>query len=64
MHAVDVNFGAKLKSLGCKISPLDVTSQESINNFKQQYGDGPLDLLLNVAGNYANSHPAWISRWT
>lgn len=54
--AVDVNNGDKLKSLGCKVSQLDVTSQESINAFKQQYGDGPLDLLLNVAGTADMGH--------
>lgn len=56
VHAVDVNNGDKLKSLGCKVSQLDVTSQESINAFKQQYGDGPLDLLLNVAGTADMGH--------
>ncbi|KAF4313381.1 Short-chain dehydrogenase/reductase SDR [Botryosphaeria dothidea] len=56
VHAVDVNDGDKLKSLGCKVSQLDVTSQESINAFKQQYGDGPLDLLLNVAGTADMGH--------
>ncbi|KAK7704755.1 hypothetical protein SLS57_010379 [Botryosphaeria dothidea] len=56
VHAVDVNNADKLKSLGCKVSQLDVTSQESINAFKQQYGDGPLDLLLNVAGTADMGH--------
>ncbi|KAL1648860.1 hypothetical protein SLS58_002040 [Diplodia intermedia] len=50
VHAVDVQDGEKLKSLGCKTSRLDVTSEDAIHEFKQQYGDGPLDLLLNVAG--------------
>lgn len=50
MHAVDVQDGEGLKSLGCKTSQLDVTSEDAIHKFKQQYGDGPLDLLLNVAG--------------
>ncbi|KAI3392889.1 hypothetical protein diail_5022 [Diaporthe ilicicola] len=50
VHAVDVNDGEKLKSLSCTTSQLDVTSEDSINRFKEQYGDRPLDLLLNVAG--------------
>lgn len=50
VHAVDINEGDALKSLGCKTSRLDVTSEESIHRFKHEYGDGPLDLLLNVAG--------------
>lgn len=29
---------------------MDVTSKESIHRFKHEYGDEPLDLLLNVAG--------------
>lgn len=45
-----MNEGEKLKSLGCETSHVDVTSQYSINQFKGRYGDGPLDLLLNVAG--------------
>lgn len=47
---MDVNHGEKLKSLGCTTSQLDVASEDSINKFKEQYGDRPLDLLLNVAG--------------
>ncbi|GME49193.1 Short-chain dehydrogenase/reductase SDR [Neofusicoccum parvum] len=56
VHAVDVNDGPKLKSLDCKTSQLDVTSQDSINAFTQQYGDKPLDLLLNVAGIIDANH--------
>lgn len=47
---MDVNHGQKLKSLGCTTSQLDVASEESIHKFKEEYGDRPLDLLLNVAG--------------
>lgn len=47
---MDVNHGEKLRSLGCTTSQLDVASEESIRRFKKQYGDRPLDLLLNVAG--------------
>lgn len=50
VHAVDVNDGEKLKSLGCTTFQLDVASEDSINRFKEHYGDRPLDLLLNVAG--------------
>lgn len=50
VHAVDVNEGDKLKSLNCETSHLDVTSPYSIKQFKERFGDRPLDLLLNVAG--------------
>ncbi|KAB2570702.1 C-factor, partial [Lasiodiplodia theobromae] len=56
VHAVDVQDGEGLKSLGCKTSQLDVTSEDAIKKFKQQYGDGPLDLLLNVAGVMDAAH--------
>ncbi|OJD31780.1 short-chain dehydrogenase [Diplodia corticola] len=56
VHAVDVQDGEKLKSLGCKTSQLDVTSEDAIDKFKQEYGDGPLDLLLNVAGTLDAKH--------
>ncbi|KAI0831583.1 NAD(P)-binding protein [Hypoxylon sp. FL0890] len=48
--AVDVNVGDKLKSLQCKTGQLDVSSPDSIAAFAKAYGDGPLDLLLNIAG--------------
>lgn len=51
---MDVNHGEKLKSLGCTTSQLDVASEESIHKFKEQYGDRPLALLLNVAGRSAS----------
>lgn len=50
---MDVNHGEKLKSLGRTTSQLDAASEESIQRFKEQYGDRPLDLLLNVAGTNA-----------
>ncbi|OTB05392.1 hypothetical protein M426DRAFT_10715 [Hypoxylon sp. CI-4A] len=48
--AVDVNVGEKLKSLQSKTAQVDVTSPDSIAAFAKSYGDGPLDLLLNIAG--------------
>ena len=51
-----MNHGERLKSLGCTTSQLDVASEESIHKFKEQYGDRPLDLLLNVAGMNALDH--------
>lgn len=53
---MDVNHGEKIKGLGCTTSQLDVASEESIHKFKEQYGDRPLDLLLNVAGMTTNPH--------
>lgn len=50
MHAVDVNEGERLKSLDCETSHLDVTSPHSIKQFKERFGNRPLDVLLNVAG--------------
>ncbi|XDG02951.1 hypothetical protein ABKA04_002566 [Annulohypoxylon sp. FPYF3050] len=48
--AVDVNIGDKIKSLGCTTAHLDVTNPASIASFKESYGFGSLDLLLNIAG--------------
>ncbi|KAI1411719.1 NAD(P)-binding protein [Hypoxylon sp. FL1857] len=48
--AVDINVGDKLKLLQCKTAQLDVSSPDSIAAFAKMYGDGPLDLLLNIAG--------------
>lgn len=39
-----------MKSLQCKTAQLDVSSPDSITAFAKSYGDGPLDLLLNIAG--------------
>ncbi|KAI1139692.1 NAD(P)-binding protein [Hypoxylon sp. FL0543] len=48
--AVDVNPGDKITSLRCEKAQVDVASPDSIAAFKKAYGDGPLDLLLNIAG--------------
>lgn len=53
VHAVDVNMGEKLKALEgpkCKIARVDVTSPDSIQEFKNSFGDKKLDVLLNIAG--------------
>lgn len=41
-----------LKSDKCKTAVVDVTSPESIEKFKKSLGDEPVDLLLNIAGQY------------
>ncbi|KAI1388348.1 NAD(P)-binding protein [Hypoxylon trugodes] len=48
--AVDINVGDGLKAPRCKTAQLDVTSLDSISAFVSWFGDGPLDLLLNIAG--------------
>ncbi|KAI0376174.1 NAD(P)-binding protein [Hypomontagnella monticulosa] len=48
--AVDLNVGDGLKSLQCNTAQLDVSSPDSITAFSKSYGDGPLDVLLNIAG--------------
>lgn len=50
MYAVDMTIGDPIKGLGCEYFQLDVTSTDSIAKFKEQFGDQPLDLLLNIAG--------------
>jgi NAD(P)-dependent dehydrogenase (short-subunit alcohol dehydrogenase family) len=45
-----VNAGEQVKNLNCRVSQLDVSSQSSLDAFKKSFGDGPLDLLLNIAG--------------
>ena len=50
---MDVNLGDKLSSLegpNCQIGRLDVTSIDSIWEFKSSFGEQPLDVLLNIAG--------------
>ena len=42
-----------LKGDKCKTAQLDVTSPESIEKFKESLGDEPVDLLLNIAGQYS-----------
>lgn len=48
--AADIEVGDPIKSLGCETIKLDITSPDDIQNFKQQVGDQPIDMLLNVAG--------------
>ncbi|KAF2185161.1 short-chain alcohol dehydrogenase-like protein [Zopfia rhizophila CBS 207.26] len=48
--AADITIGDPIKSLGCENIQLDVASPESIQSFKSQVGDQPVDLLLNIAG--------------
>ncbi|OCK75487.1 short-chain alcohol dehydrogenase-like protein [Lepidopterella palustris CBS 459.81] len=48
--AADINVGEGLKGLGCEIVQLDVSSPASIQAFKHQVKDRPVDLLLNIAG--------------
>ncbi|KAF3070529.1 C-factor [Daldinia childiae] len=48
--AADLHVNGKLASLQCDKAQLDVTSPDSIASFASSYGDGPIDLLLNIAG--------------
>lgn len=51
VYAVDRNLGNGLKSLrGANISAVDVTSEQSIKDFKETIKNEPVDLLLNIAG--------------
>ncbi|KAJ9602243.1 hypothetical protein H2200_013363 [Cladophialophora chaetospira] len=50
VYALDMTVGDPIKGLGSKYFQVDVTSTDSISKFKDQLGDTPLDLLLNVAG--------------
>jgi hypothetical protein len=46
-----VVVGEKLRSLEkAHVSGLDVTSMTSMNTFKLKVGEGPVDILLNIAG--------------
>ena len=48
--------GEKLRSLEkAHVSGLDVTSMTSINTFKLKVGEGPVDILLNIAGKLYQS---------
>ena len=53
VYALDVTFGDVLRSLDgpkCKIGRLDVASVQSIQDFKNDLGSEPVDVLLNIAG--------------
>ena len=55
VYALDINLGDKLHGLqgeNCKIGRLDITSLESIRDFKQSIGAAKVDVLLNIAGNF------------
>ena len=39
-----------LKALGVRVMPLDVASQESVDNLAAALGDEPIDVLINNAG--------------
>lgn len=45
-----MTIGEPIKSLGCKYFQVNVTSPESIANFKHELGDQRIDWLLNIAG--------------
>lgn len=59
MYAVDRDQGDGLSALqtaGAQTAVLDVTSLDSIRNFKESHiKDEPVDLLLNIAGVQPNS---------
>lgn len=45
-----MTIGDPIKSLGCQHFQVDVTSPSSIAKFKSDFGDRPVDVLLNIAG--------------
>jgi short-subunit dehydrogenase len=51
--AADINIGGPIKELNCEAIKLDIASSDDIQAFKQKLGDQPIDLLLNVAGNFS-----------
>ncbi|KAI5361847.1 Putative short-chain dehydrogenase/reductase SDR, NAD(P)-binding domain superfamily [Septoria linicola] len=55
IYALDVVVGDKLKALegtNIHISEADVTNPDSIARFRKTIGDTPIDVLLNVAGEF------------
>ncbi|KIW30789.1 uncharacterized protein PV07_02491 [Cladophialophora immunda] len=58
VYAIDRNAGDGLQALKAKkahIAEVDVTSSESIQQFKDSLGDTTVDLLLNIAGVAASN---------
>jgi NAD(P)-dependent dehydrogenase (short-subunit alcohol dehydrogenase family) len=45
----------QLKALGAKVVELDFTDEQSINQAAKDFGDQPLDILINCAGELAMS---------
>jgi short-subunit dehydrogenase len=55
VFAGDRVVGEGLKALAgleAEVGELDVTSPESINQFRAKLNDEPVDLLLNIAGKH------------
>jgi hypothetical protein len=48
--AADINTDGPIKELGCETIKLDIASPDGIQAFKQDVGDQPINLLLNIAG--------------
>jgi NADP-dependent 3-hydroxy acid dehydrogenase YdfG len=57
--AADLNIEGPIKELNCEAVKLDIASPDNIQAFKQQVGDQPIDLLLNVAGTSISAAPGY-----
>jgi NAD(P)-dependent dehydrogenase (short-subunit alcohol dehydrogenase family) len=52
----DAEFPAEHLNINIEVLPIDLLSQESIDVFVSKMGDRSLDILINCAGMYDNSH--------
>ena len=50
VHAADIEAGAAMQTLQCRLYVLDVRSPDSIAAFAEQLAGKPVNILLNVAG--------------
>lgn len=50
VHATDLEVGAALQTLQCRLHRLDVRNPDTVSAFAAQLADKPVDILLNVAG--------------
>lgn len=58
--AADINIDGPINEIGChQVIQVDLSSEESIQRFKQEMGEQPVDVLVNVAGTYTyNKSPS------
>ena len=65
VYGIDINVGDDLKAVGCRVAQVDISSPDSIASFrKNNFGDGPIDVLLSIAGKLTSKHLFGSSRRT
>ena len=56
----------QIEAVASQILEIDLAREQTIADAAQRFGDGPLDMLVNIAGKYIfipESKPFLISSW-